>query len=246
MGGKFRIPRSGGCCRSPKWWLQWCLLSRQPQESGLCGQLLGLEPRELERMEGLDSPQKSCRKTRGPVHYTFPLDVWRDFNVKWSWRIWNGESHACTLRRMERLISCECLVYRTPRDTSWSMNIHQGSLPILKPRNLLLGFCVDIPLFAHQAHKYSRPQALSGLTCSTNACISWIIILLLNQKSNSVSSQLNLPQFTSLFRLTVFTSSHKLILIFLPSEFSTQWLSLSLCNTVVTSCRVRTHYLLKV
>ena len=60
------VPQSGGCSG---------VCSPEPQESGLSGQLLGREPRELERMEGLDSPNKSCRKTRGPEHYTSPLDV---------------------------------------------------------------------------------------------------------------------------------------------------------------------------
>ena len=48
---------------------------RTAQESGLSGQLLGREPSELERTEGLDSPNNSWRKTRGPGHHTSPLDV---------------------------------------------------------------------------------------------------------------------------------------------------------------------------
>ena len=146
---------------------------------------------------------------------------------------------------MERLVSCKCLIYRPPRDISRSMNVHQGSLPTLRPRSLLLGFCVDVPLFALQAHQYGWPPAPSGPTCSTDASMSRVIILLLNQEKTQFLLNwtcLNLP----LFGLTVFTSSHMLILISLSSEFPTQWLNLSLGNTAMTSYRVRTHYLLKV
>lgn len=45
------------------------------------------------------------------------------------------------------------------------MHLHQESLPILKPVNILLALWLDFPAFAFRAHKYSQPQTLNRLIC---------------------------------------------------------------------------------
>lgn len=102
----------------------------------------------------------------------------------------------------EKLIPHKCLIYRRLKLIHWPMNIGQESLFILQPMNLLLEFLLDLPHCARLAYKHSLPQALHRLLCSLLQhqfpklqffCYSWI---------NSISGHLNLPQFTSLFKLT--------------------------------------------
>ena len=63
--------------------------------------------------------------------------------------------------RTKRLISSKCLIYRRQKLIPQTMNIHQESLPILKPMNLLLGFWLDSPLFALFDHKNSSSQTIN-------------------------------------------------------------------------------------
>ena len=98
------------------------------------------------------------------------IEKWKNFHLKWNQRPWNGESHACTLRRMElrteRLIAHKRLIYWRLRIISWVMNICWKSLPILKPMNLLLGLWLDFLLFALLAHNKNPPQTPNWLVWS--------------------------------------------------------------------------------
>lgn len=60
--------------------------------------------------------------------------VWKNVNLKWNRRSWNGESHVFDVPWEEqnlgtsRLISIECLVFGRLRLISWPTNIYQEFL----------------------------------------------------------------------------------------------------------------------
>ena len=45
------------------------------------------------------------------------VHTWKDFNLKWNQRIWNGYSHRHPQKKLKAyiLISIKCLIYRRPR-----------------------------------------------------------------------------------------------------------------------------------
>ena len=74
-----------------------------------------------------------------------------------------------------RLTYVKHLIYRRSSIISWSMNIHQESLSIFKPKNLLLELWSDSSLFALLAHV--QPLLLGGgvapLGCRPSAIPEW-------------------------------------------------------------------------
>ena len=88
------------------------------------------------------------------------------------------------------------------------MNICQESFYILKPMNLLLRLWLDFLLFVLLVHKYSLSQSLSGLAGSLlqYAFLNCHSLLFLGE-NKSISDHVNLPQWTSSFRVTKFYMS---------------------------------------
>lgn len=101
------------------------------------------------------------------------------------------ECHICFLRGIElknwQDDFHKCLLYRRLRLISQPTDLHQESLPILGPMNLLLGLWLDFHLFLFFAHKYSLQAR--RLACSLQFLCYFQI--------NSISGHLSLFQFTS-------------------------------------------------
>lgn len=82
------------------------------------------------------------------------------------------------------------------------MNIYQGSLPTVKPVNLLWGLWLDFPLLHSLPVNMVQPNP-QGLASSLLYSMSFPELQsLCYSQINSISDHLSLLQVTSLFRLT--------------------------------------------
>lgn len=75
--------------------------------------------------------------------------------------------------------------------------MNKEPLLILKPMNFVLGLQLGFPLFALLSHKYSQPQAVNGLACRLLQRAFPELQLICYSQINSISSDVNLPYFTS-------------------------------------------------
>lgn len=123
--------------------------------------------------------------------------------MKWRLSHMCFQEHMCNLRT-ERIISIKCLISIRLRLIFWPVNTCQESLHILKSMNTVLTLWLDCPFFALLVHRYSLPQTLNGfaysllqhaLTKLQFLCYFWM---------NSISGNVALPQFITLFGLTVY------------------------------------------
>lgn len=127
--------------------------------------------------------------------------MWKDFNLKWDWRIENRKSHTCTFRRMTKWFTINAPINTRQRLISWPIDICQESLPILKSMNLLFGRSLDISFFVFLDHKYSLTYTLNRVACNLVQHAFCELKFLCFSQINSTSGDTSLPQFISLLRL---------------------------------------------
>ena len=97
--------------------------------------------------------------------------------------------------RTERLIFPKRLIYSRWKLVPWSTNIHQESLSVFKPMNLLLGLWLDFLVFALLALKYSPPQTLKRLTVACSQPVFLELQFLCSSWITSICGNSCLPKF---------------------------------------------------